>query len=54
MNNQNISQEYDLFKKVGVVIGVADGIVSILGIANVAYGETVDILLVTPLSLVWF
>jgi F-type H+-transporting ATPase subunit alpha len=42
--NSVITKEYDLFKKVGVVTGVADGIVSILGISNVAYGETIDIL----------
>lgn len=41
-NNQN--SNINLFKKVGVVTGVADGIVSILGISEVAYGETVDIL----------
>jgi len=44
MNNQAILKEYDIFKRVGVVTGVADGIVSILGISKVAYGETVDIL----------
>lgn len=44
MNNQAIFKEYDIFKRVGVVTGVADGIVSILGISKVAYGETVDIL----------
>jgi len=45
MMNTNISkQEYNIFQNVGVVTGVADGIVSILGISNVAYGETVDIL----------
>jgi len=35
---------YNLFKTIGVVTGVTDGIVTILGMSNVAYGETVDIL----------
>jgi len=44
MNTNINKQEYNIFQNVGVVTGVADGIVSILGISNVAYGETVDIL----------
>jgi len=33
-----------LFKHVGLVTGIADGIVNIIGIADVGYNETVDIL----------
>lgn len=38
------TKEFELFKTIGVVIGVSDGIVTILGMSDVAYGETVDIL----------
>lgn len=38
------SKEFDIFKTIGVVTSVADGIVSILGISDVAYGETIDII----------
>jgi len=38
------SKEYEVFSTIGVVTGVTDGIVTILGMSNVAYGETVDIL----------
>lgn len=35
--------EYHIFKNIGVVTSVADGIVSIIGISSVAYGEMVNI-----------
>jgi len=35
----------NIFKKIGIVTSVADGIVSILGITDAAYGETIDILI---------
>jgi F-type H+-transporting ATPase subunit alpha len=38
------AKTFNLFKTIGVVTGVTDGIVTILGMSNVAYGETVDIL----------
>jgi len=38
------TKDFELFKTIGVVTGVTDGIVSILGMSDVAYGETVDIL----------
>jgi len=38
------AKSYQVFKTIGVVTGVTDGIVTILGMANVAYGETVDVL----------
>jgi len=38
------TKEYEIFKTLGVVIGVSDGIVSIIGISDVAYNETVEIL----------
>src|SRR5690606_13301267 len=38
------TKEFDVFNTIGVVTGVTDGIVTILGMSNVAYGETVDIL----------
>jgi F-type H+/Na+-transporting ATPase subunit alpha len=38
------AKTFKLFKTIGVVTGVTDGIVTILGMSNVAYGETVDIL----------
>lgn len=46
----NISpRDYELFQTVGIVTGVSDGIVTILGMSNVAYGETIDILtMVSP------
>jgi F-type H+-transporting ATPase subunit alpha len=37
-------QQYKIFKKLGIVTGVADGIVTISGISSVLYGETVDII----------
>jgi F-type H+-transporting ATPase subunit alpha len=36
-------RSYKIFKTIGLVTGVTDGIVTILGMSNVAYGETVDI-----------
>src|ERR1043165_9447814 len=33
-----------LFKLIGVVVSISDGIVTIVGIANVGYNETIDIL----------
>jgi len=38
------TKDFELFKTIGVVTGVTDGIVTILGMSDVAYGETVDIL----------
>jgi len=38
------SVEFNVFKTIGLVTGVTDGIVTILGMSGVAYGETVDIL----------
>ena len=38
------SKDFELFNTIGIVIGVTDGIVTILGMTNVAYGETVSIL----------
>lgn len=38
------SKEYQVFNKIGIVTAVADGIVSIIGMSGVSYGETVDIL----------
>jgi len=38
------TKEFDVFNTIGVVTGVTDSIVTILGMSNVAYGETVDIL----------
>jgi len=39
-----INKEYSIFKKIGVVTSVADGIVSLIGMSTVAYGETVEII----------
>lgn len=36
--------EYKIFKTIGVVSGVSDGIVTIVGMSEVAYGETIDII----------
>jgi F-type H+/Na+-transporting ATPase subunit alpha len=36
--------EYNVFKNIGVVTSVADGIVSIIGISSAAYGEMVNII----------
>lgn len=38
------TKEFHIFKTIGVVTGVTDGIVTIIGMSDVAYGETVDIL----------
>jgi len=38
------TKEFEVFKTIGVVTGVTDGIVTIIGMSDVAYGETVDIL----------
>jgi F-type H+-transporting ATPase subunit alpha len=38
------AKTYNIFRTIGVVTGVTDGIVTILGMSNVAYGETVDII----------
>lgn len=43
-NDLITARDYKLFQTVGIVTGVTDGIVTILGMSNVAYGETVDIL----------
>jgi len=37
-------RDYAAFKNVGIVTGIGDGIVNIIGISNVAYNETIDIL----------
>lgn len=38
-------EDYEGYDQVGIVTGIADGIVTILGISEVAYNETVDIVL---------
>jgi len=43
--NKVDAKEYQVFKSIGLVVGVSDGIVTILGMSDVAYGETVDILI---------
>jgi len=43
-NNPKKARKAALFRSLGVVIGVTDGIVAIVGMAKVAYGETVNIL----------
>jgi len=38
------TDEVDLFQTIGIVTGVTDGIINILGMSNVAYGETIDVI----------
>lgn len=38
------TKEFELFKTIGLVTGINDGIATIIGMSGVAYGETIDIL----------
>lgn len=44
MDDAGNKKKFDIFKTIGVVTGVADGIVTILGMSDVAYGEVVEVL----------
>jgi len=35
---------FNIFTRIGLITGVADGVVTLLGLSKVAYGETIDIL----------
>jgi len=37
-------KEYNAFETIGIVRGITDGIVTLIGMSKVAYGETIDIL----------
>jgi len=38
------NNDFKFFKTIGIVSSVTDGIVTLLGMSNVAYGETIDVL----------
>jgi len=42
--SKHSKKTYNVFQRIGLVISVADGIVNIMGLSDVSYGETIDIL----------
>jgi len=44
LNNISIDPDYEYYHNVGVVTNISDGIVSIIGLYDVAFGEMIDIL----------
>jgi F0F1-type ATP synthase alpha subunit len=45
-------KDNNITNKIGVVTGVADGIVNIIGLSNVSYGETIDIIVSNNITVV--